>query len=177
MHTPRGFTLIELVVTLAVAAILTVLAIPGYTTTVKNNRLHNAANAFVAAVNLARVESVRRNARVTLCKSGDGNGCATRGDWSQGWIVFVDANSNAARDGGEQLIRGHESLHATLSIAGNTPVANYISFVPSGRPKLTTNAFQAGTITVCDDREGLFGVNLVLNVAGRLRLDKGVKCP
>ena len=68
-----GVTLVELMVTIAVAAILLAVAVPGFRNLIVSNRLTATTNAFVAALNLARIEAVKRNARVTLCKTADPN--------------------------------------------------------------------------------------------------------
>ena len=77
-----GFTLIELMVTIAIAAILLGIAIPSFTDTIASNRLTTSANELVTALNLARSESVKRGVRTTLCKSTDGSSCVTTDDWS-----------------------------------------------------------------------------------------------
>jgi len=177
MRKVKGFTLVEVVVTMVVAAILVSLAIPAFTTVIKNNRLATATNALVGAIGLARSEAIRRNARVTLCKSSDGASCTTAGNWSDGWIVFIDRNSNAAVDTGEDVLRVSEPVNTDIDAVGNSNVDDYISFVSTGQPQLTSGGFQAGTIKICDDRAGDFGRNLVLNLTGRLRLEKEVSCP
>jgi type IV fimbrial biogenesis protein FimT len=85
-----GFSLLELMVGLAVVAILAGLAAPGFRTFINNNRVAAAQNDLVAALNLARSEAVRRSTTVTVCASSDGASCATAADWATGWIVFRD---------------------------------------------------------------------------------------
>lgn len=172
-----GFTLVELVIAMVVAAILLAIAIPSFDRLIRNNRMASAVNGLAGAVHLARMEAVRRNKRVTVCKGSANNGCANSNGWEQGWIVFEDSNGDANYDSGEDLLREHESLPSNLAVTGNTNVADYISFVATGRAQLTSGAFQSGTIKVCDDRSGNFGRELTLIGSGRLRLTKGVSCP
>ena len=80
----RGFTLIELVVTLTVAAILLAIAVPSFYDATLGSKLASYANNFVASVSLARSEAIKRNAAVTLCASSDGASCAS-GGWEQGF--------------------------------------------------------------------------------------------
>lgn len=85
----QGFTLIELVVVLTIVGVLTRLALPSFQSAILSNRLASYANSFVAAVQLARSEAIKRNSSVTLCRSTDGTSCAASGTWQQGWIVMA----------------------------------------------------------------------------------------
>ncbi len=172
-----GFTLIELLVTVAMMAIVLTLGVPSFKEVIKNNRLTAVTNELVNVLTLARSEAIKRGVRVTVCKSA-GARCATRGNWEQGWIVFTDENNDAAYDSGtETLLRAHEAISGQVTMTGNANVANYISYVASGRSQLTGGGFQAGTIKICDDRSGKVGKEIVLSSTGRLRLKTGVTCP
>jgi type IV fimbrial biogenesis protein FimT len=83
----RGFTIVELMVSLAVLAILLTLAVPSFTNATLGARLSAYANDLLASTQLARSEAIKRNAPVTLCASSDGTTCATSGNWRVGWIV------------------------------------------------------------------------------------------
>ena len=179
MKRDYGFTLVELMVTLVIAAILLTAGVPSFNTLIKNNRLTTSNNELVSALNLARSEAIKRGLRVTVCKSSDQASCDTSGTgWQQGWIVFTDTNDNADYDSAtETLLRVHGPLPGQLSVSGNSNVANYISYVAAGQSRLTSGAFQAGTLSLCDDRTGNIGNNLVLSVTGRIHTDTGVSCP
>lgn len=84
----RGFTLIELMVTLAVLAIVASIAVPSFNTMIQNNRSLALGEELASALNYARSEAVKRGARITLC--GSVNGTACDGDWTDNWIVVVD---------------------------------------------------------------------------------------
>src|SRR3569833_4532748 len=92
----RGFTLVELLVTISIATILVTLAVPSFSDFVKNNRMITQPTDFVTAMNVARSEAIRRGTRITLCKSSDGAGCVSGRNWEQGWIVFVDDDGDGA---------------------------------------------------------------------------------
>ncbi len=178
MDQQSGFTLLELMVTVAMAAIVLTTGVPGFQTVVKNNRMTTATNGLVGALNLARSEAVKRGVRVTVCKSADGTGCVTTGSWAQGWIVFTDPDNNANYDSAaETLLRVQEAIEGNLTMVGNLNVANYISYTASGQSQLTGGAFQAGTIAMCDDRSANVGKNIVLSLTGRVRLVTEVSCP
>jgi type IV fimbrial biogenesis protein FimT len=182
MNKLYGFTLVELLVTLTIAAILLAVGVPSFRTVIQNNRLITGTNDLVSILNFARSEAVTRGIRVTVCKSSDQAACDTSSNgWEQGWIVFTDENNNAAYNPtatpAETLLRVHEGMESQLTATGNTNVADYISYVSSGQSQLTGGAFQAGTIQICDDRNGDFGRDLVVDSTGRIRTSTGVTCP
>ncbi|WP_235510075.1 GspH/FimT family pseudopilin [Variovorax sp. Root473] len=86
----RGFTLIELMVTLAVLVVLIAIAVPSFDGIRLSTRLSSYATALVAGTQLARSEAIKRNAPVTLCASANGTSCSTNGQWEAGWIVRSD---------------------------------------------------------------------------------------
>lgn len=84
-----GFTLVELMVALAIFAILASVALPAFDSFILNNRLRTYANDFAAAARLARSEALKRNGQVRLCMTVDATTCAASGSWEQGWLVVA----------------------------------------------------------------------------------------
>jgi len=169
----RGVTLTELLTTIAILSVLLTGAATAWNKVGASMRLSSYSNVFVSQLNLARSESIKRNGRVVMCKSGDGASCAASGGWEQGWMVFHDANNNGLREPGEALIRRGEALPAGYRILGNEMVARYVSFSPYGGTRLASGAFQAGTITVCKKSEGPSeGRQVVINSIGRPRVQR-----
>ncbi|HEY0684669.1 MAG TPA: GspH/FimT family pseudopilin [Steroidobacter sp.] len=84
-RTSSGFTLVEMLVALAIAAILLAIAVPSYSGSQLNSQLRASANELIGSINLARSEAIKRGATVTLCASSDGENCG--GTWNQGWVV------------------------------------------------------------------------------------------
>jgi type IV fimbrial biogenesis protein FimT len=82
----RGFTLIEMMVAIAVLAILSMIAVPSFREASLSSQLRSSANNFIATANFARSEAIKRGTAVTMCVSTDGSSCAS-GGWEQGWIV------------------------------------------------------------------------------------------
>lgn len=166
----RGFTLIELIVTMAVLAILVTVGVPGLSGFVVSSRIGGQANEILAGLNLARGEAVRRNQRVIFCpvtataEVPNTAACANPGSGSwQGWMVFADANSNGAREAGEELLRaatlggGSTQVRASAALSGAN---NRIVFRPDGIAKAHGGlTIQQVTLRVCDT-SGTTGQNL-----------------
>ncbi len=91
-----GFTLIELIVTLAVFAIILLIAVPSYRDLILNNRGASQINDLVASLSYARSEAIKRGVSVSACSSNDGGTCNGGSDWSQGWIIGVSLSSASA---------------------------------------------------------------------------------
>lgn len=172
-RTAGGFTLVELLMVLAVIGVLSTFAVPAFNVLVGSSKLTAASNALLSSMHLARSEAIKRNGRVMLCKSADGISCAATGGWEQGWIVFHDINNNGEHDSGELVIQRTQGFVDRVRVTGNSPVARYVSFVSNGGTKLTGGGFQAGTVTVCDQAAPLIGARqIILSAVGRPRIQK-----
>lgn len=125
----RGLTLVELVVTLAVAIILALIAAPMFTTITANNTLSSATNLLSGHMQLARSEAVKRGTAVTICPSGDGTTCAGTTQWALGWIVFEDLATKGEVDVGDTLVAVSPSLDGDVTIGSSH---NYIRYLPDG---------------------------------------------
>lgn len=135
----RAFTLVELMVTVAVLAVLLMIAVPAFDDVRLSSRLANYATALVAGTQLARSEAIKRNATVKVCASADGLNCAGDGHWEAGWIVSSGSTvlqRQAALAGGYRLraAGGKDSLsfdptgvgasEATLTVCRAAPVGS-----------------------------------------------------
>lgn len=145
----RGLTLVELMATLAIAAVLLGVAVPSLAKLVHSVHLSTASNALMASLRLARSEALKRGARVAVCKSADGVTCAAVGGWEQGWILFQDRNGNGALDEDDTLIQREEAVGGKLRVTGNLPVARAIAFGANGGARSPGGGLQAGTVTLC----------------------------
>lgn len=165
-----GFTVVELMISIVVAAVLLALASPSFVEFTKNRRITAQANEFVSTLSLARSEALKRVSRVTVCASSNGTSCT--GGWNQGYLVFNDDNNNGSVDGGESILKVVSALAGANTLNGITgTVASYVSYVSSGHSKLTSGAFQSGSIALCDDRGVSHGRAITVNVTGRVRVE------
>jgi type IV fimbrial biogenesis protein FimT len=98
----RGFTLLELMVVVAIAAILMALALPSFQYTLRSNRIATTTNQFTAAINMARGEAIKNTLGAAICPSANGTACGV--DWDAGWLVWVDKNRNGLLDVGENVL-------------------------------------------------------------------------
>ena len=169
----QGASLIEVVVTLAIVAGALQVGLPAFDEWLHNASLSAASQDLLMDLHVARVEALKRNRRVALCKSADGQRCEDTGGWEQGWIVFHDENNNGRIDAGEELISRREPLSPALRLRGNQNVASYVSYTALGATRLKGGGFQAGTLTLCR----VSGVptaarQVILNAVGRPRVQR-----
>lgn len=163
----RGFTLVELLVTMAVAAILLTVAVPNFQMFVLNSRMTTQANDLITAFNMARSEAVKRAASVTVCASSNGTTCT--GTWAQGWIV---------RDAVGTPIRAQEALGGASTLTGGANVASMITFTSNGRTTIPAAATTASTtLTLCPPSPAsVQGRAIQIERTGRTRVS-AVACP
>ena len=161
----HGFSLIELMIAVAVIVTLAVIGGPPLADTVRNNRLTAQSNELNAGLTRARGEAVARRSWVSLCSSTDGANCRTsgQGQWEGGWILFVDTNGNGVRGSSELLLAGAGALPAgmTLRTTGFTN-AGFLRFDARGQ------ADSAGTFVLCDARGATRARTLGVNALGKV---------
>ncbi len=163
----RGFTLIELMLSLSIAAVVLSVAVPSFSDFVASHRHAAEVNRFLRSIHLARSEAIKANHRVVLCKSSDAAECATSGGWEQGWIIFADLNNDAQRQVSEPLLRVEERLAGDGTLRGNFWVESYLSYQGTGITALTSGAMQMGTFVLCDGRGYEQARALVITRTGR----------
>lgn len=129
----RGFSLIELMVTIAVLAILVAIGLPSFQGTMRSNQVATGTNELLASMSLARSEAIRNPGGAGICATGDGEGCG--GDWNGGWMVWIDANANGAPDDDERVVRyveGSTRLNISEQNLGGDAEAYRIMFDTRG---------------------------------------------
>lgn len=145
-----GFTLVELMVTLSVLAILAAVALPSFQDSIRLNRVSTENNELIAALNLARTEAIKTRSFAELCASADGTACGV--DWSQGWMVWSDINRNGALDAGTEVVRFERAdpqVTAVANIAGIDAGTSAVRYNGRGQPVLPAGTvFPANVITL-----------------------------
>jgi type IV fimbrial biogenesis protein FimT len=157
----RGFTLIELMVALAVAALLFAIGVPMLRDVTLGSRLSASANDLLASVQLARSEAIKRNQAVTLCASADGVACAGVGGWEQGWIV-VDGAANVlqrqpAQAAGYRMTQAGGTLPLTfqpIGIGASPTTITVCRFDPLGSHERVLAVRASGTAQVTKTTAG-----------------------
>ncbi len=162
----KGFTLLELIIIIAIIGITMAIAAPGLRNMIANNQVASNAGDFVSALQFAKAEAVARVNPVIICKKNTAStGCIAGGDWSGGWIVFSDDNGNDAIDApGEVVLLVHDALDGRITFGSTAEVGDFISFRPSG----TSNVTSTGILIMCTDNNFDFSARGVLvTITGR----------
>jgi type IV fimbrial biogenesis protein FimT len=143
MKKSLGFTMIELMVTIAIVAILTTLAAPSFKRLIQSNTMSGTVNSFLADLRYARSESIRRGGSVVVCRSDSpeaaspscaaSNSAGTKG-WASGWIIFQDNDKGGTYNAGDNLLRVQSAISAVDAITeGTASVSTALTFTGTGR--------------------------------------------
>ena len=152
--TCRGFTLIELIMAVAISAILLGVGIPSFQSFAQDSRVTSQTNEFVAAINTARSEAIKRSAPIGMCSSSDALTCAASNSWTSGWIIFTDSSgATGAIDATDTLLRAYAALGGNSTLS--TAATNSIRYLPTGALGGTTVDFSLQTpdCVVDDNRQ------------------------
>jgi len=164
-------TLVELMIALAIAGIVCALGAPTLGAWLAEHQLQDRADALVHALDLARSEAIRRGNRVDVCP-GDGACEAGAMAWEGGWVVVPDDTRATAMD----ILARERSAPAGITIHGNRPVADYVSYTSAGHARRFDGALQMGTFTLC--RSGQRARKVILANSGRARIETSADaCP
>lgn len=166
-----GFSLIELMITIAVLAILVALAAPSFTAMINANRITGQTNELISSLQLARMEAVRRNEAVRVCRTTDGATCsATTGAWT-GWLTVVDSDNEVLRAG---------TVKAPVRVSGS---AAAVRFGGDGLARVDAGGVLfGGTITSCIPTTSPAENRRVISIIGGSRVSSdhdngGGTCP
>lgn len=159
-----GFTLTELMVSIAIAAIITALATPSLREFIQNNRAVTQINELHAALSFARSEAVKSNNNVSLCKSDNGTSCNVDSDhFHDGYIVFIDSDSDGSVDISDRVLRVQNAISGDTELRFDK---NYVTYRSDG---LIKKGF-GGTFALCDDRGTAKAKGLIIGPSGHARL-------
>lgn len=165
-----GFTVLELLMTIAIASILMTVAVPSFRTMILNNRMTANVNDVVSALHLARSEAIRRNLKVSLCVSNaNGDNCSANiADTmsTNGWLVITDRGVLGTIDGTDTILRNYPPIDtADFNITYNNGL--FVAFNGMGFNSNVTN----GTFQFCDARGNQAGAarNIIVSPSGRVQ--------
>jgi len=172
-----GFTLIELIVAVAVAGIVMGIAIPSFQSSIKNNRITSETNRLVSDIQLSRSEAMKRNARVILCRSAAPTAstptCSgTANTWTTGWLVFVSGDTNSTyQPATDTLLKIAQPVAGSITIKTNSTSNNNLEFNADAS---TNEVGSTARFSICDDRGINYGKQLDVPPVGRPRLKSTV---
>jgi type IV fimbrial biogenesis protein FimT len=170
----KGFTLLELMLVLAILALLFGLMLPSMQSAIARNRLRMEASQLMSALNLARGEAVSRNSIVSLCPSdyAVSGVAACNGVYADGWVVFTNTNGDGLIDeDSDVVIQSHHRLPADYALtnkAGTLEARELINFLPDGSSRKNR------TLMFCAMHQASIpSWSVVMNGVGRPRLARG----
>ena len=161
-----GFTLIELIITMAVLAICAGVALPSLRSFMEQQRTLAAISSLTSHMSLARMAAVTRNQRTVLCPSRNGNSCEAGTDWSTGWMLFLDEDGNRQPDSGDEVLRMDlEPTSRHLRVV-STVGRQQLRYLPDG-----SSAGSNLTISICNKAGDVLG-RVIVNNMGRPRSER-----
>jgi len=173
-----GFTLVELMMTIAIAMILMTIAVPSFTIMINNSKITSKTNEFISSLNLARSEALKRSNNVSICKSNDDfsacDGSADDSFSKKGWLVFSDCNANGTLDTTATAANCTDGSVDVLIKAGESDSkvkiehqANFLTFNLSGR--IVSGGTPTFTIETIPSNDDIKKNKVTISRIGRVR--------
>lgn len=172
--TQQGFTMLELLIAIAILGILAAVSLPSFMDTLGRWSANSATRSLASSLNLARSESIKQGLDVSICPTNTGTDCVANA-WNGGWIIFVDANGDAdgaagSIDAGDTIIRVYEPL-SNMSVTTTPANTNLLEYDRKG---FGANA-AAVTMLICPmDGNDDNARQLIISLSGRARINEDV---
>ncbi len=170
-HKTDGFTIVELLITMSIAAILLTIGVPSFQDMVKDRRIEISLQALETDLEMARSEAMTRNQSVVLCRHNGETAtptvCSTTANWQDGWVIFIDTDGDDKVDA-DELLRVTPSLGSGLTLAYNKAKITF-----------TSRGFASGsngTFEICDDRGNQYGNRLIVSSTGFSHTEAATGC-
>lgn len=181
----KGFTIVEIVITLALLAVFIAVGVPSFSSLIRDNRLVTDINSLVASIQLARSEAIRRGVQVTIIRTS-----TTSDQWENGWVVFTDQDGQGdLDDDGDAIhceagvdddcvLKIHSGVSDGMTLDSGGDYDDYISYLPTGF--VVGSSANAGTFTLCkqESSEAIYR-QVAITTTGRPSTNKGTNstCP
>ena len=167
MHEQRGYTLLELLVTLSLTALLATLSAPVFSDLAMKARLDAATDRLHEAIRHTRSAAVARGAPVVMRATSDG--------WERGWTVFVDDDADGHYQSGEYRLRAANPLPTSITVTANAGIGEALHYQADGGTRRPSGSLQMGTLHVC--QRGAAGMirasrSIIINASGRPRIEQ-----
>lgn len=175
LKTRNGFTVIELMVSLSITASLLILGVPAFQDYSLRQRMSASISALHNDLLYGRSQAIYRDTQVVVCPGSPNGGCTGSTDWTEGWIVFSDTNTDRQHQEGEDLLRHGQGLE-NITIHGSAGRTN-LRFYPNG-----STPGSNGSISLCGLGGPEHARKLVISNLGRIRRDEAenldpIHCP
>jgi len=162
----QGITALELMVTMAIVAILLTTGVPAFKNYGWNLRMRTAMDSLQTDLNLARGLAISHNIQTIICPATDNTGCAGNSEWHNGWIVFTDLNGDRTKQAGEPLRKFANAVE--FFGINSSQSRSSIRFYPNGSAPGTNIS-----ITFCDSRGARYAGKILVSNSGRIRTETG----
>ncbi|MCB1583450.1 MAG: GspH/FimT family pseudopilin [Marinicella sp.] len=167
-HNQQGFTLIEMIISLCLLAILLTYGLPNYYDFKQNQIMSQEVNRLVRTINFARSQSINSSEHIILCATHSGQGCDGDNLWQKGWMVFSDLNKDRQFSSNDEILL-LETKTAHHITAKSSMYRQKIRFDQMGAAPGTNL-----TVRFCDDRGPEFGKSVIVSNVGRPRVAQSV---
>ncbi|MCK5727748.1 MAG: GspH/FimT family pseudopilin [Methylococcales bacterium] len=165
----KGFTIIELLITVSILGILASMGLPGFLETINSTRLTTKANELVASLNFARSEAIKRNTAVYVANTSNSD----KRNWKGGWVIFIDNNGNETfNKNTDILLKEYPALESGYSLRVGGNIENWLAYKPTGLYTTSTGRLNDSFQLCTMDKDKKSSRKITLNSIGRTRITK-----
>lgn len=162
----QGLTLLELITSIAVLAILASLAVPGFSAVLDRTRASAVSHSLTASLMAARLQAISERLPVAVCPSSDGRHCRITTDWSNGWIVFRDPQRAGQPARERDVLHRGDPVAKTVRLTSSSG-RHLIRYQPAGHAAGTNATFR-----LCSTARGSVLTRVIVSNAGRARVER-----
>lgn len=160
----KGVTALELIVTMAIVAILLVTGVPAFKNYSWNLRMKTTMDSLQTDMKLARGRAISHNIQTVICPASNDEECSGLSDWHDGWIVFTDINADRQKQEGEPLLKQAGATEFMTITSSRS--RSYLRFFPNGSAPGSNIS-----ILFCDKRGAKFAGTIIVSNSGRIRME------